>query len=65
VAATDQQLLDAARDSLLRILGADVSEVSQQSKRARMLEIDRLQSLIETYERRLANESRPVFRPVY
>jgi hypothetical protein len=64
MAASDQQILDAARDRLLAILTGGVAEFREGNDEARMLEIDRLESLIEKYEGRVATVDVPVFRPV-
>lgn len=64
MAASDQQILDAARDQLLRILSAGVEEFGEGGESARMLRIQELEQLIARYEARLASQAGPVFRPV-
>jgi hypothetical protein len=64
MAVTDQELLDAARQRLLKILDAGVSEFGEGGERARMLEIDKLEKLIANYEERLANAGGARFLPV-
>lgn len=64
VAASDQQLLDAAKDSLLRILSADTEEWYEGGHRQRLLDIDRLQKTIDLYERRIGAASRRTFIPI-
>jgi len=50
MAATDQQILDEARDSLLRILQTDATFMSSSEKQMRQLEISELKDLIASYE---------------
>lgn len=64
MAATDQQILDAARDRLLAVITGGVAEFKEAGEEARLLEIDRLEQVIEKYEARVAGASVPVFRPV-
>lgn len=65
MAASNQQIADNARDSLNRILQTDVSEWSEGQRRARQLEIDRLQDIITNFELKAARSSgRRIFSPV-
>lgn len=54
MAATDQQILDEARDSLLRILQSDTSSWGEAQRNARQLEIDKLERLIDRYETKVS-----------
>lgn len=64
MAATDQQILDSAKDSLYRILSADTAEWFEGGHRQRLLEIDRLQRVIDVYEKRVSAGSRRAFMPI-
>lgn len=65
MAATDQQLADAARDSLARILATDSAAWSEGERRQQMIEIDRLESIISKFgaKAKRANSS-GIFFPV-
>lgn len=54
MAATYQQQLDAANDALLAILQSNSSEMEQEDRRLVHLEIQRLEKLIATLERKVA-----------
>jgi hypothetical protein len=63
--ATAQQQLDAANDSLLRILQTDTSNWSEQGRAQQQLQIRDLHALIESLETKLAQQSgRRIFSPV-
>lgn len=64
MAATDQQLLDAARDSLLAILEGRSEEFREASQSARLLAIDKLHDTIEKLERRIAATNYSPFRQI-
>lgn len=65
MSTTDQQILDAARDRLLDIINGRVAEFREGMESARLLEIDRLESIITKYEARVsATDGGPIFRPI-
>lgn len=65
MAATDQQIADAARDSLARILATDSSAWSEGERRQQMLEVDRLETVISKFEAKAARSGgRRIFQPV-
>lgn len=65
MAASDQQIADAARDSLARILETDAAEWSEGQRRQRQLEIDKLTATIEKFEGKAAQSSgRRIFSPM-
>lgn len=65
MAATPQQQLDEANDSLLRILQTDTSSWSEAERAQQQLQIDKLHALIEKLEARAAAASgRRIFAPV-
>lgn len=66
MSVTDQQMLDKAKDSLARILDTDTRSWTKGDKQQHALEIDRLERLIEKYERRVtaANGNRQIFSPI-
>lgn len=65
MAATDQQIADAARDSLQRILATDTAEWSEGQRKQRQLEIDRLTNVISDFEAKAARGSgRRILNPI-
>lgn len=65
MAATDQQLADAARDSLARILATDTAEWSEGERRQRQIEIAELRNTVTEFEAKAARSSgRRIFFPV-
>lgn len=65
MSATDQQLLDAARDRLLDIIGGRVAEFSEGNESAKLLEISSLETIITKYEARVAaTDGGPICRPI-
>lgn len=65
MAASDQELADAARDSLARILASDTSAWSEGERRQQQLEIDRLEAIITKFEDKAARSGgRRIFSPV-
>jgi hypothetical protein len=50
MAATDQQILDEAKDSLLRILQTDTSSWSESKRAQQQIQIRDLKELISEYE---------------
>ena len=65
MAATNQQILNEAKDSLLRILQTDTSSWSESQRTQQQLEIRALQDLIDRYEEKTAAGSgRRIFQPV-
>lgn len=65
MAATDQQILDEARDSLLRILTTDTSTWSEAQRSQQQLEIKELRALITDYESKVASAAgRQILAPV-
>lgn len=57
---SDAEIYEAARTRLLELLQAGVQEFSEGEERARMLEIDKLQRIIDRYDSGLA----PRFVPI-
>jgi len=65
MAATAQQQLDAANDSLLRILETDTSSWSDQGRQQQQIQIRDLHALIESLETKVAQSNgRRIFSPV-
>lgn len=65
MAATAQQQLDAANDSLLRILQTDTSSWSESGRAQHQIRISELNDLIEKLETKVAQVSgRRIFSPV-
>lgn len=65
MAATAQQQLDAANDSLLRILQTDTSEWSESGRAQQQLQIRDLQNLISHLETKVSGQSgRRIIGPV-
>lgn len=65
MAATAQQQLDAANDSLLRILQTDTSQWSESGRMQAQLQIRDLYKIIDTLETKVACQSgRRIFGPV-
>lgn len=64
MSATNQQIADAARDSLARILATDASMWSEGERRQQMIEVDRLESIITKFEAKAGREDRRIFFPV-
>lgn len=65
MAATVQQQLNAANDSLLRILETDTSEWSESGRTQQQLQIRDLYALIEKLESKVASESgRRIINPI-
>jgi hypothetical protein len=65
MAATAQQQLDAANDSLLRILQTDTSSWSEQGRAQQQIQIRDLHALIESLETKVAQAAgRRIFSPV-
>ena len=65
MAATDQQIADAARDSLARILATDTAEWSESQRRQRALEIDRLTSVISEFDAKASRSAgRQIIHPM-
>lgn len=64
MATTDQELYDSARAALNNILDGNVAEFYEGSERARLLEIDRLEKIIEKYEAKLNAASHQILRPI-
>lgn len=54
MAASDQAIADAARDSLARILATDSAAWSEGERRQQMTEIDRLEAIITKFEAKAA-----------
>lgn len=62
---TDQQILDEAKASLLRILQSDSASWSESERQQNLLEINRLQDLIDRYESKVASASgRRIMQPI-
>lgn len=57
MAATAQQQLDAANDSLLRILNTDTSQWSESGRMQHQIQIRDLQNLIDHLETKVAAQS--------
>lgn len=65
VAATAQQQLDAANESLLRILETDTSSWSESGRAQQQIQIRDLMALIDRLETKVAAQSgRRIFGPV-
>lgn len=65
MAATAQQQLNAANDSLLRILETDTSQWSEAGRAQQQIQIRDLQNLISHLESKVASQSgRRIFGPV-
>lgn len=63
--ATDQQILNEAKDSLLRILQTDTSSWSEGERTQQQQQISQLQSLIDRYEKKVASAAgRRLHRPI-
>jgi|GEM_PF-5003368 hypothetical protein len=61
MAATAQQQLDAANDSLLRILETDTSQWSESGRMQQQIQIRDLHDLIDKLETKIASQSRRSF----
>ncbi len=61
---TDQELLDSARTALKNILDGNVAEYYEGNDRARLLEIDRLERLIDKYEGKVNASTHQILRPI-
>ncbi|MEL6109054.1 MAG: hypothetical protein AAFU85_23865 [Planctomycetota bacterium] len=59
--ASDQQILDEARASLLRILQTDTSSWSNAERSQQQIQVRELNELIDSYERKVANAGRRSF----
>jgi hypothetical protein len=65
MAATVQQQLDAANDSLLRILQTDTSQWSESGRMQQQIQVRDLQNLIDNLETKLsAQNGRRIVVPV-
>lgn len=64
MAASDQQLLDAARDALHDILLGKSEEFREGSESARMLRIAQLEKLIQNLEARIAQAAGSTFKQI-
>lgn len=64
MAATDQQIVDAARDSLLAIIEGRSEEFREASESARTLAIDKLQATIDRFEARIRAASGSTFKQI-
>lgn len=64
MAATDQQIVDAARDSLLAIIEGKSEEFREASESVKTIEIQRLQGIITTFEARIAASNGIAFRQI-
>lgn len=65
MAATAQQQLDAANDSLLRILQTDTSQWSESGRAQQQIQIRDLQNLIDNLEAKVSSQAgRRIFGPV-
>lgn len=64
MAASDQEILDAAKDSLKRILDADTAQWGEAGHQQTLLRIEALQNTIEIYEKRVAAASRRTCMPI-
>ena len=65
MAVTDQELANAARDSLARILTTDTSSWSEGDRRQQQLEIDKLDAIISRYEAKASrSQGRSIFVPI-
>lgn len=65
MAATAQQQLDAANDSLLRILETDTSQWSEAGRMQQQIQVRDLHDLIEKLESKVASQSgRRIIGPI-
>ena len=64
MAATDQEILDAAKDALKDILTGRTEEFSDGDERARTLRIRELQAVIQEYEQKVNAAAGNVFKPI-
>lgn len=64
MAATDQELLDAARDKLLEVITGGVEAFGEGGESARILQIEKLESLIQRLEARINATNGNVFKPI-
>jgi hypothetical protein len=65
MAATAQQQLDAANDSLLRILETDTSQWSESGRMQQQIQIRDLQNLISHLETKVASQNgRRIVSPI-
>jgi hypothetical protein len=65
MAATAQQQLDAANDSLLRILQTDTSSWSESGRAQQQIQIRDLQNLIDNLETKVSAQSgRRIISPI-
>jgi len=62
--ATDQELLDAAKDALKDILLGRTEEFRDGNEQARTLRIKELQALIREYEAKVNASNGNVFKPI-
>lgn len=65
MAASDQELADAAREALARILATDTAEWSEGERKQRQLEIAELRNTITEFEAKAARVGgRRIFSPI-
>jgi hypothetical protein len=65
MAATAQQQLDAANDSLLRILQTDTSQWSESGRMQAQIQVRDLEALIDKLETKIAAQSgRSILSPI-
>lgn len=65
MAATAQQQLDAANDSLLRILETDTSQWSESGRMQQQLQVDKLYALIDKLETKVSTQGgRRIVAPI-
>jgi hypothetical protein len=64
MAATDQAIADAARNSLLRILETDTTSWSEGERNQHQLEVDRLEAVITSFEAKANRSGRRIFSPI-
>lgn len=64
MSATDQEILDEARDALKAILSGRAEEFREGSESARTLRISELRATIREYEAKINAASRSVFKPI-
>lgn len=64
MSATDQEILDAARDSLKDILTGKTEEFRHSSHSARLLQIKELRGTIREYEAKVNAASGNVLKPI-
>lgn len=64
MAATDQEILDAAKDSLKDILTGKTEEFRDGNEMARTLRIKELQGVVREYESKVAASQGNVFKPL-